>query len=157
MSLLTIFLIVVATTMQITSAKDKNTVFCELCFYGIITAIWEFDYIMFRIPIFKCNWIDNKRGIKVDEFWFTLVDFTKMAHKSNPFILASQTKQVFYVQDQLDQRWSIIFSTPQKDLFNKDDSNDFIMNNSIGHHPLITTLAKVESFDAMDGFDTICI
>ena len=30
---------IVATIMQISSAKDKNPVFCELCFYGIIIEI----------------------------------------------------------------------------------------------------------------------
>ena len=83
--------------MQIASAKKKNPVFGELCLYEIIIEIWELDYIMFRIIVFKCNWVDNKSGIKVDEFRFTLVDFTKMAHKSDHFILASQAKQVFYV------------------------------------------------------------
>ncbi|KAL6326028.1 hypothetical protein AAG906_038520 [Vitis piasezkii] len=83
---------IVATTMQISSAKDKNPVFVELCFYGIITEIWDLDYTMFRIPVFKCNWVDNKSGIKVDEFGLTLVDFTKMAHKSRSihFNLPSQ-------------------------------------------------------------------
>ena len=81
---------IVATTMQIESAKDKNLVFSELCFYGIITEIWDLDYIMFRIPIFKCNWVNNKSSIKVDEIGFTLVDFTKIAHKYDLFILASQ-------------------------------------------------------------------
>ncbi|KAL6329406.1 hypothetical protein AAG906_017723 [Vitis piasezkii] len=148
---------IVATTMQISSAKDKNPVFGELCFYGIITEIWDLDYTMFRIPVFKCNWVDNKSGVKVDEFGLTLVDFTKMAHKSDPFILASQAKQVFYVQDQLDPRWSVVLSTPERDFsFSAKDSNDF-MDNSIEHHPLITTLAQVESFDTMDDSDVICI
>ncbi|KAL6327729.1 hypothetical protein AAG906_024698 [Vitis piasezkii] len=148
---------IVATTMQISSAKDKNPVFGELCFYGIITEIWDLDYTMFRIPVFKCNWVDNKSGIKVDEFGLTLVDFTKMAHKSDPFILASQAKQVFYVQDQLDPRWSVVLSTPERDFsFSAKDSDDF-MDNSIEHHPLITTLAQVESFDTMDDSDVICI
>ncbi|RVW72464.1 hypothetical protein CK203_060492 [Vitis vinifera] len=148
---------IVATTMQISSAKDKNPVFGELCFYGIITEIWDLDYTMFRIPVFKCNWVDNKSGVKVDEFGLTLVDFTKMAHKSDPFILASQAKQVFYVQDQLDPRWSVVLSTPERDFsFSAKDSDDF-MDNSIEHHPLITTLAQVESFDTMDDSDVICI
>ncbi|RVW75827.1 hypothetical protein CK203_055115 [Vitis vinifera] len=148
---------IVATTMQISSAKDKNPVFGELCFYGIITEIWDLDYTMFRIPVFKCNWVDNKSGVKVDEFGLTLVDFTKMAHKSDPFVLASQAKQVFYVQDQLDPRWSVVLSTPERDFsFSAKDSDDF-MDNSIEHHPLITTLAQVESFDTMDDSDVICI
>ena len=85
---------IVATTMQISSANGKNPVFGKLCFNEIIIDSWELDYIMFRILVFKCNWVDNKSGIKVDEFEFKLVDFTKMTHKSNPFILASQAKQV---------------------------------------------------------------
>ena len=72
---------VVATIMQIASAKDKNLVFGELCFYGVITEIWDLDYTMFRIPIFKCDWIDNKNGMRVDDLGFTLADFNKMAHK----------------------------------------------------------------------------
>ena len=98
---------------------------------------------MFRIPVFKCNWVDNKSDIKVDDFGLTLVYFTKMAHKSDPFILASQAKQVFYVQDQLDPRWSVVLSTPQRDFFKREDSEDF-MHNSIEHHPLITTLPQLE-------------
>ena len=80
---------IVATIMQIASAKDKNPVFGELCFYGVIIEIWDLDYTMFRIPVFKRDWVDNKKGIKVDDLGFTLVDFSKMAHKSDPFILAS--------------------------------------------------------------------
>ena len=83
--------------MQIASAKDNNPIFCELCFYGVIIEMWDLDYTMFRIPISKCDWVDNKKNIKVNELGFTLVDFTKMAHKSNIFILVSQDKQVFYV------------------------------------------------------------
>ncbi|RVX11381.1 hypothetical protein CK203_019589 [Vitis vinifera] len=68
-----------------------------------------------------------RSSIKVDEFGLTLVDFTKMAHKSDPFILASQAKQVFYVQDQLDPRWSVVLSTPQRDFFKREDSDDFMI------------------------------
>ena len=79
-----------------------------------------------------------------------------MAHKYDALILASQVKQVYYVQDQLNQRLSIVLLTPQKYFFNREDSND-LMINSIEHHPFIPTLAQVESFGAMDDSDTICI
>lgn len=41
--------------MQISSAKDKNLVFGQLCFYEVIIEIWDLDYNMFKIPIFKCD------------------------------------------------------------------------------------------------------
>ena len=86
---------IIALTLQITSAKDQNLVFCELCFYGIITEIWDLDYTMFRIPVFKCDWVDNRNDIKVDDLGFTLVDFNKTAHKPYPFILHPKLSKYF--------------------------------------------------------------
>ena len=39
---------IVATTMQVASAKDKNPVVSNVCFYGVITEIWMLDYITDR-------------------------------------------------------------------------------------------------------------
>ena len=130
--------------------------FSELCFYRIITEIWDLDYTMFRIPVFKCDWVDNRNGIKVYDLGFTLVDFNKTAHKSNPFILASQAKQVFYVQDQHDPRWSVVLSTPQKDFLDWERGDDLV-DNFIKHNPFIGALPQVEAFDAMDDSDAICM
>ena len=80
---------VVASTIQIASENDKNPIFGKLCFYGIITEICDLHYNKFRIPIFKCDWVDNNNSIKVDELGFTFVDLTKVAYKSYSFILAS--------------------------------------------------------------------
>ena len=74
---------VVASTMQISSAKDKNPIFGELYFYGVIFEIWDLCYTMFRITIFKCDWVNNNNDIKVDELGFTLIDLTKVAYKSD--------------------------------------------------------------------------
>ena len=136
-------------TRQIENSKDKKPIFGELWFYGVINEIWDLDYNMFTIPIFKCDWVDNKNGIKVDELGFTLVDFSKIVHKSYPFILASQAKQVFYVEDQLDPKWSIVLSISPKDFKNMEGLDDFI-NNCMKHHPFISLMLKVESFDATD-------
>lgn len=104
----------VATTMQVTGYKDKNPIYVDMSFYGVIIEIWQLDYNAFRIPVFKCDWVDNKRGIKVDELGFTLVELGRIGHKSDSFILASQAKQVFYVEDQLDPKWSIVLEPPQR-------------------------------------------
>ena len=42
--------------MQIASAKDKNPVLGDMCFYGVVTDIWDLDYNMFNIYVFKCEW-----------------------------------------------------------------------------------------------------
>ena len=104
---------------------------------------------MFTILIFKCDQVDNKNGIKVDELRFTLVDFSKIGHKLDLFILASQAKQIFYVEDQLDPKWSIVLSIPPKDFKNIEGLDDFT-DNCMEHHPFISSMPEFESFDAMD-------
>ena len=119
-------------TMQIASSKDKNPIFGELWFYGVINEIWDLDYNMFTIPMFKCDWVDNKNGIKFYELRFTLVDW-----------------EVFYVEDQLDPKWSIVLSISPKDFKNMEGLDDFI-DNCMEHHPFISLMPKIESFDATD-------
>jgi uncharacterized protein YodC (DUF2158 family) len=33
-------------------------------YYGWIEEIWEIDYVIFRIPLFLCTWIENQRGVR---------------------------------------------------------------------------------------------
>ena len=72
----------------------------------------------------------------------------------NPFILASQAKQVFYVEDQLDPKWLIVLSIPPKDFKNMEGLDDFI-DNCMEHHSFISSMPKVESFDDMDESEAI--
>ena len=84
----------VATKMKVASAKDQNPVVGDLSFYGVIDEIWLLDYIAFKVPIFKCNWVNSNGGVKIDELGFILVDLERKGHREDPFILASQAKQV---------------------------------------------------------------
>ncbi|KAK9062153.1 hypothetical protein SSX86_019339 [Deinandra increscens subsp. villosa] len=104
---------IVAHTMQIASAKDSNPVYGAVTYYGRIKEIWEIDYRMFTIPVFMCDWVDS-RGVKKDDFGFTVVNFGRLGNQSERFILASQARQVFYVQDQQDRNLSVVGFTPHK-------------------------------------------
>ncbi|CAL2271370.1 unnamed protein product [Prunus armeniaca] len=81
-----------AHTMQVASAKDKNPILSNMGFYGVIQEIWDLDYQKFTIPIFRCDWIDSTSGLVVDELGFTLVDLSKIGHRNDQFVLASQVK-----------------------------------------------------------------
>jgi len=61
-----------------------------MTYYGVIQEIWEVDYIMFTIPLFKCKWVDNKSGVKMDESGMTLADFQKVGYRDEPFIMVQQ-------------------------------------------------------------------
>ncbi|MBZ2164357.1 DUF4216 domain-containing protein, partial [Alteromonas stellipolaris] len=69
-----------------------NPLLADMSYYGVIENIWEFDYIMFRVAVFRCKWVENNKGVKVDNLGFILVDLSKEGHKSETFILASQAK-----------------------------------------------------------------
>jgi len=43
-----------------------------------------------------------------DDVGFMLVDLKKLTYQNDPFIMAEQAKQVFYVQDPCDKRWSVV-------------------------------------------------
>ncbi|XP_073031237.1 uncharacterized protein [Primulina eburnea] len=65
----------VASTMLVCSAKDKNPLMTDVTFYGVIEEIWELDYHKFQVPLFKCAWVANDKGvINNDECGFTLVN-----------------------------------------------------------------------------------
>ena len=43
-----------------------------------------------------------------DKMGFTLVDLQRIGYKDEPFIMAAQARQVFYVEDPTDSRWSVV-------------------------------------------------
>nr|GEV57870.1 hypothetical protein [Tanacetum cinerariifolium] len=82
-------------------------------YYGVLLEIWVIDYHFRQISLFKCDLVNHKAGgVKHDpNLGYTLVDLNSLGHKDDPFILASQARQVFYVKDQIDKKLSIVFRT----------------------------------------------
>ncbi|KAA0062144.1 uncharacterized protein E6C27_scaffold89G005130 [Cucumis melo var. makuwa] len=83
----------------------------------------------------RCNWVDTKNGVRVDDLGFTLVDLNRIGHYSDSFILASQARPVFYVKDLGDGRWPIVVKPPEKD-FVDNCYNDELSDTSL-HCPAI--------------------
>ena len=113
----------VATAIQVASARDQNPIVGDLSFYGVIEKIWLLDYTAFNVPSFKCNWVNSNDGVKFDELCFILVDLKSKGHKDDPFILASQVKQVFYVQDPENQRMSCVIGNSHGNFNDTDEGN----------------------------------
>nr|KYP46201.1 hypothetical protein KK1_032193 [Cajanus cajan] len=97
-----------AQSMHFSSKNDKNPVVASTSYYGVIEDIWEISYGAFKVPVFKCKWVDINIGVRTDEMGFTMVDLTKLGHKDEPFIMENQATQVFYVKDPIDERWSVV-------------------------------------------------
>ncbi|CAL5392138.1 unnamed protein product [Camellia sinensis] len=112
-----------AKTSSYASAKDINPVEGDVVYYGYVTDIIELYYSHdHRYMLFMCNWIDNNKGLKRDDFGFTLVNFNHLLYakkqdSDEPFILASQAQQVFYVNDSVDEDWNVVLKMKPRDLY----------------------------------------
>ena len=74
------------------SASDNNSIEALMPYFGVIEEIWELDYIQFRVPIFKCKWVNGNISVHRDQLGFTLVDLNKVGYKEEPFIMSEQAK-----------------------------------------------------------------
>ena len=90
------------------SAKDMNPISSHISYYGMLTNVIELHYLSGnRVILFKCDWwdvINIGNGIKNDEYGFTCLNFEHIICTDEPFVLASQAKQVFYVQNSNDTK-----------------------------------------------------
>ncbi|GKB09160.1 hypothetical protein Tco_0837472, partial [Tanacetum coccineum] len=86
-----------------------------------------------------CDWVDIRpsRGLKKDKYGFPLVNYSRpLVHtgeklSDDPFIISSQAKQVFYIDDIRDVGWSHVILTKLKDIYdmgsdeNKDEFDSY--------------------------------
>jgi len=112
----------VASTTSFASSKDKNPIAADLTYYGRIVDIVELDYYShFKVVLFKCNWYEVEKDI----YGLTYVYFNKRCSQEEPFVLASQVHQCFYVQDPYDQDRHYVMKPVSRDLFNLTDEFEY--------------------------------
>ncbi|XP_023729236.2 uncharacterized protein LOC111876911 [Lactuca sativa] len=98
----------IASTELYGDNHDARSRIAKDSYYGVIHEIWELKYDTIIIPMLKCKWVDNQRGVKVDNDGFTIVDLSTNGYVSEPFILAKQASQIFYVEDPKDSKKHIV-------------------------------------------------
>ncbi|XP_042396490.1 uncharacterized protein LOC121986596 [Zingiber officinale] len=104
--------IVQATASSYSSIRDQNPISSEHDYYGILQNVIELDYEGGRrVVLFECDWVSKGKRLKLDEDGFMLANFTNVKRHNEPYILASQAMQVFYVEDPVDCNWHVIITT----------------------------------------------
>ncbi|CAH9070085.1 unnamed protein product, partial [Cuscuta europaea] len=98
-------------------------------YYGVVIEILEMQYHEGnRVVLFRCKWWDvhdKVRGIKTDEYGFVSVNPNKQLKTIEPFILASQARQVFYVTYNANKGWQLVVKNrPHIFCDMEDDDND---------------------------------
>ena len=115
----------VAESMQFSSSKDKNPKLAAIPYYGIIKEIWVVDYVKIKFPIFKCKWVDVNNGVNIDWLGFTLVDLNSRSFGDEPFIMADQAKQVFYITDQANTMWFVALQGKRVIAIDKESRSNY--------------------------------
>ena len=79
------------------------------------------------------------------------MDLNRIGHKDDPFIMATQSKQVFYINDPLDARWSIVLANKVKGYHTKGVDEDD--NEALVSHEIYSKWISMESMieDILDG------
>lgn len=97
------------------SAKDTSQVADLVTYYGRVIDIILLDYNVFYVPIFRCQWAVRSNGVKVED-GFTLVNLnqSQVSFMKDPFILASQAKQVFYSKENDESGWCVVLRGPSR-------------------------------------------
>lgn len=107
-----------ASTMCRASAKDTSQVVDVVAYYGVIRDIILLDYHTFQLPIFKCDWANIGHGVRFED-GFTLVNLPQdeNQYEREPFILASQAKQVFYSRETDSSNWYVLLKAPPRGYY----------------------------------------
>ncbi|XP_060210294.1 uncharacterized protein LOC132637179 [Lycium barbarum] len=109
-----------ATTDSFASARDQNPIDGEVIYYGVIQDIIEIDYYgHFSVVLFRCDWFPNE----VDEYGLTRVYFNRLCSSNNPYVLASQVHQVFYVEDPVEKEVYYARNKVPVDLYDLEEEN----------------------------------
>jgi hypothetical protein len=123
-------------------------------YYGVIDEIWELEYGLLKIPLFRCQWVNRAGGgMTTDRYGMTIVDFKKIGYKDEPFILANDVTQVFYVKD--------MSSKPKKDMSSR-SKNDELKRHIVllGKRKIIGVediSQKLEDFDQFDDLPSFSV
>lgn len=114
-------------TESFASSKDENPITNSVTYYGSITEIIEVDYYgKSKFVLFRCDWFEAED----DEYGLVCVYFNKRCSMDDPFVLASQVHQCFYIQDPSNENRNYVVKTVPRDLF---DMNEQSVSNA--HQP----------------------
>ncbi|XP_021728414.1 uncharacterized protein LOC110695492 [Chenopodium quinoa] len=92
-------------------------------YYGKLKEILELDYYgSYKVVLFRCDWVDIRRGIKTNPNGSVRIKISKLMHtgrflRDDPFVFSSQAKQVFYIEDEIQKGWCHVVKTKPRDLF----------------------------------------
>ncbi|KAM0986446.1 hypothetical protein ACFX2C_013620 [Malus domestica] len=99
--------------------------------YGVLKDVVELRYTKGnRVVLFNCEWYDIVRkgtGYKIDRYGIISINTTRKLNTKEPFVLANQATQAFYVREIKTKAWSYVVETKPRNVYempNVDDDGD---------------------------------
>lgn len=80
------------------------------------------------------------------------MNLNRIGHLSDPFVLASHVKQIFYMQDPLDAQWSVVVRCPDRDYQTTGYDED-LEDIEVEQQPFSATMPSIDTFDDLVGHE----
>ncbi|VFQ65998.1 unnamed protein product [Cuscuta campestris] len=107
-------------------------------FYGVLNEVVELEYdSKHKVVLFKCEWYDvfaENLGIKADTFGINSVNISRYLKTNEPYVLASQVQQVYYVNDHAHRNWRVVLKTNPHSFYDvpeEDEEDTFFIEPSV--------------------------
>ena len=94
-------------------------------YYGVLIEVFCLEYTGgYQVVFFRCKWwdVDKRRGVKQDKFGFVSVNSQRLLKTDEPFVLAAQAAQVFYVNDVSQKGWRVVLNVQPRHSYQKSDN-----------------------------------
>ncbi|GJX91152.1 hypothetical protein Tco_0344478 [Tanacetum coccineum] len=124
-------------------------------YYGQLQEILEFKYLLFKVALFRVKWFDtSNKGRKVKKLILrnnmTQIDCSREAFKDDQYILVTQVKQVFYLEDKTKPHWKVVEHVNHKKFSDGgvivvEDDPDIIHFDNSSDLPLSTSLNDLDN------------
>nr|GFA53005.1 hypothetical protein [Tanacetum cinerariifolium] len=119
-------------------------------YYGQLQEILKFKYLLFKVVLFRVKWFDTRnQGRKVKRLVLrnnmTQIGTRAESFKDDQYILITQVKQVFYLEDKVKPYWRVVKHVNHKkfsdggvivveddpDIIYFDNSSDLLLSTSL--------------------------
>lgn len=131
-------------------------------FFGILDDVIELKFTgalrQYNTILFKCNWMDNVRGMNIDQYKLVEVNHTKKYPKFDPFVLSYQVSQVYFAPYPSLKRdraqWWAVFRTKARSVIDAPVDFDFLQETSVGT-PTLSDPSDIPDYE--EGNDVECV
>ena len=140
--------------------NNHNIIIGKNTYCGIVKEILEINYQhKGNVVLFRCDWVNNcvhNKWVKTNQFGITSVNFQHLFNtgeriSDEPFILASQALQVYYVPDSVDTEWAAVVQSKPRDVYDFDNLESESVDNDNGVVQQLAALNVDVAVDIVNG------